>query len=177
MADDALYGVLAEFESPEDLIAAARRARREGYRRLDAFTPFPVEGLAKILHIRDNRPLWLGFIGACSGALIAIAMQAFTNWDYPINVGGRPLYAWSAFAVVTFELTVLFGALVPAFGMLAINGLPRLNHPVFAAPRFHLASRDRFFLCVRGEDAKFDRNATPRFLRSLGASSVEMVPR
>jgi hypothetical protein len=177
MADEALYGALAEFETPEDLIAAARRARREGYRALDAFTPFPVPELNKILRIRDNRVLWLGFIGACSGAAIALLMQMFTNWDYPINVGGRPLYAWSAFAVVTFELTVLFGALVPAFGMLALNGLPRLNYPVFAAPHFHLASRDRFFLCIGAGDARFDAVKTRQFLASLGASAVEMVPR
>jgi hypothetical protein len=177
MADEPLYGLLAEFETPEALIDAARRARREGYRRLDAFTPFPVEGLSKVLRIRDSRPLWLGLIGGLSGAAIAIAMQAFTNWSYPTNIGGRPIYAWSAFAVVTFELTVLFGALVPAFGMLAMNGLPRLNHPVFGAPRIHLASRDRFFLCVKAEDGKFDNAGTARFLRSLGARSVEVVPR
>jgi hypothetical protein len=177
MPDEPLYGALAEFATPEALIAAARQARHEGYRDLDAFTPFPVPELTRILRIRDSRVLWLGLIGALSGAVIALLMQMFTNWDYPINVGGRPLYAWSAFAVVTFELTVLFGALVPAFGMLALNGLPRLNYPVFAAPRFHLASRDRFFLCIKAGDSHFDKSRTPRFLRSLGASSVEMVPR
>src|SRR6476660_451823 len=165
MANDQLYGALAEFDSPETLVEAARQVRREGYRDLDAFTPFPVEELTKILRIRDRRVLWLGFLGACFGATLALAMQAFTNWDYPINVGGRPMYAWSAFAVVTFELTVLFGALVPAFGMLAMNGLPRLHDPIFAAPRFHLASRDRFFLCVKSKDNKFDEQATPRFLQ------------
>jgi hypothetical protein len=177
MADETLYGALAEFDRPEALVEAARMARREGYRELDAFTPFPVEELTRVLRIRDRRVPWLGLIGACLGAGLALAMQAFTNWDYPIDVGGRPIYAWSAFAVITFELTVLFGALVPAFGMLALNGLPRLNHPVFAAQRFHLASRDRFFLCVKAGDPRFDNDATPRFLRSLGALSVEVVPK
>lgn len=177
MADDLLYGALAEFETPEALVEAARRTRREGYRDLDAFTPFPVDGLAKILRVIDRRPLWLGLIGACTGATIALAMQTFTNWDYPINVGGRPIYPLSAFMVVTFELTVLFGALVPAFGMLVLNGLPRLNHPIFAGSRFHLASRDKFFLCIKAGDSRFDKTKTARFLETLGARSVEMVPR
>jgi len=177
MADDPLYGVLAEFDTPEALMEAARRARREGYCDLDAFSPFPVEGLAKVLRVIDRRPLWLGLIGACSGAAIALAMQIFTNWDYPINVGGRPIYPLSAFMVVTFELTILFGALVPALGMLVLNRLPRLNHPVFAGSRFHLASRDKFFLCIKARDSRFDETSTPNFLTTLGARSVEMVPR
>jgi hypothetical protein len=177
MADDRLYGVLAEFDCPEALIEAAQAAGREGYRELDAFTPFPVEGLPDVLRVRDRHQVHrLGFFGACFGAVLGLAMQVFTNWDYPLDVGGRPLYAWSAFAVVTFELTVLFGALTPAFGMLALNGLPRLNYPVFGATRFHLASRDRFFLCIKAGDPRFDEAATPRFLRSLGALSVEVVP-
>jgi hypothetical protein len=176
MADEGLYGALAEFETPEALVEAARQARREGYRDLDAFTPFPVEELTKVLRLHDPRVPWLGFFGACFGAALALAMQFFTNWDYPINVGGRPLYPWSAFAVVTFELTVLFGALTAAFGMLALNHLPRLHDPVFSGARFHLASKDRFFLCIRGRDAQFDQKATPRFLQQLGASSVEVLP-
>jgi hypothetical protein len=102
-------------------------------------------------------------------------MQLFTNFDYPINVGGRPLYALSAFAVIAFELTVLFAALTPAIGMLAFNGLPRLHHPVFGAPRFARASKDRFFLCVLATDARFDRKRTADFLNGLGPSSVELV--
>jgi hypothetical protein len=176
--DNGLYCALAEFDKPEALVEAARRARAEGYCKLDAYTPFPIEELTPVLHLGHGRRIHrLGFLGACLGAALALAMQAFTNWDYPINVGGRPLYAWSAFAVVTFELTVLFGALVPAFGMLALNRLPRLNHPVFAASRIHLASRDRFFLSIEAEDTKFDEQETPRFLKSLGAKSVELVPK
>jgi hypothetical protein len=177
MSDDKpAYGLLAEFETPDALIEAARRARDEGYRKLDAFTPFPVEELTKILRLRDQRVLWLAFFGGCFGAGLALAMQSFTNWSYPINVGGRPLYALSAFAVVTFELTVLFGALAPAFGMLALNRLPRLHDPVFSARRFHLASRDRFFLCIMADDSQFDEESTTRFLEGLGARSVEAVP-
>jgi hypothetical protein len=176
MPEAKFYGALAEFESPEALVDATKRARNEGYRELDAFTPFPLEGLGDLLEFQDQRVLWLGLIGGCLGFAIALGMQLFTNFDYPIEVGGRPLYALSAFAVVAFELTVLFGALLPAFGMLALNGLPRLHYPVFAAPRFHLASRDRFFLCIKAGDPRFAEGDTVRFLNEVGAASVELVP-
>jgi hypothetical protein len=113
--------------------------------------------------------------GGLFGCALAFGMQIFTNYDYPINIGGRPLYALSAFAVVAFELTVLFAALAPAIGMLVLNGLPRLHHPVFGAPSFHRASRDRFFLCVLASDKKFDAGKTKDFLRKLDAASVEVV--
>src|ERR1043166_5308697 len=160
MADAELYGLIAEFDSPERLSDAARRTRADGYRELDAFTPFPVEEMAAVLEFRDRRVPWFGLIGAVFGFALALAMQLFTNWDYPINVGGRPLYALSAFMVVCFELTILFAALTPAIGMLALNGLPRLHHPVFSAPQFYRASRDRFFLCVLASDAKFGAQKT-----------------
>jgi hypothetical protein len=176
MADEA-YGLLAEFRSPEDLIAAARKAREAGYRDLDAFTPFPVEGLDRILHLPRPSISFVGLGGAVAGAGIALAMQLFTNYDYPLNVGGRPIYALSAFAVVTFELTILFSALAMLVGMLWQNGLPRLSYPVFGAERFDRASRDRFFLCVSAEDALFDRSRTGAFLSGTGALSVELVPR
>ncbi len=176
MADARLYGILAEFDSPESLIEAARRTRVEGFRALDAFTPFPVEGLAEILEFCDRRVLWLGLVGGFLGFTIALVMQCFTNFDYPIEVGGRPVYALSAFAVVAFELTVLFGALMPAFGMLILSGLPRLHYPVFRASRFHLASRDRFFLCIMADDPRFSEEAVRRWLEQLGAQSVELVP-
>lgn len=175
MAAPDCYGLLAEFESPEALVEAAERARGEGYRDLDAFTPFPVPELNPILRLRDRRVLWLGLIGGIFGFALALGMQVFTNFDYPVNVGGRPLYALSAFMVVCFELTVLFAALTPAIGMLALNGLPRLNHPVFATLAFHRASRDRFFLCVLATDAKFDSKKTVQFLRGLRPNSVERV--
>ena len=169
------YGVLAEFETPETLLAAAKEARKAGYRDLDAFTPFPVYELFPVLRLHDRRVLWLGLIGGIFGFLLALGMQLFTNFDYPINVGGRPLYALSAFMVVCFELTVLFAALTPAIGMLALNGLPRLNHPVFSASNFYRASRDRFFLCVLASDEKFDAQKTKQFLRDLKPNSVELV--
>jgi hypothetical protein len=173
MAD--AYGLLAEFEQPEDLVAATKRARAAGYRALDTFTPFPVYELKSVLRLNDRRVLWLGLFGGLFGAGVALAMQLYTNFDYPINVGGRPLYSLSAFAVIIFELIILFSALFTAVGMLALNGLPRLNHPVFAAPQFYRASRDRFFLCVLASDPKFEHKATRDFLRNLGAKSVELV--
>ena len=176
MAGRELYGMLAEFETPEELVAAAKEARAQGYRDLDTFTPFPVYELNGVLQLRDRRVLWLGLIGGIFGFCLALGMQMFTNYDYPINVGGRPLYALSAFMVVAFELTVLFAALTPAIGMLALNGLPRLNHPLFAASKFYLASRNRFFLCVLATDAKFDKRKTQTFLKGLRPNSVELVP-
>ena len=172
---DAPFGILAEFESPETLLEAARAARSAGYRRLDAFTPFPVPELNGVLRLRDDRVLWLGLAGGIFGFALAMAMQLFTNFDDPVNVGGRPLYALSAFAVVAFELTVLFAALTPALGMLALNGLPRLHHPVFGARAFSRASRDRFFLCVLADDPQFDARETTRWLRTLDPASVELV--
>jgi hypothetical protein len=175
MADQP-YGLLAEFDSPEALLEAARAARDAGYRRLDAFTPFPVEGLARVLRIPRPNISLVGLIGGFTGAAVALIMQYYTNYDYPLDVGGRPLYPLSAFAVVTFELTVLFSALSMMVAMLWQNGLPRLNYPVFDAKRFHLASKDRFFLCIEGEDANFDPQATSGFLKQAGALSVELVP-
>ncbi len=175
MPERELYGILGEFETPEALVAAARSARRAGYRALDTFTPFPIPELYRVLRLRDHRVLWFGLCGGVLGFALALAMQMFTNFDYPINVGGRPLYALSAFAVVAFELTVLFAALAAALGMLALNGLPRLHHPVFDAARFHRASRDRFFLCILAADKNFERSAGTAFLRRAGALSVAMV--
>ena len=176
MSEPEVYGLLAEFETADALIAAAKEARAQGYRHLDAFTPFPLPELNHVLKLRDSRVLWLGLIGGLFGFFLAYGMQSFTNFAYPINVGGRPLYALSPFGVVGFELTVLFAALFPAFGMLALNGLPRLHHPLFAAPSFHLASRNRFFLCVLGTDPKFAQRETQLFLQRLEPLSVELVP-
>ncbi|WGD51591.1 DUF3341 domain-containing protein [Bradyrhizobium sp. CB1650] len=172
-----LYGALAEFGSPEDLLAATRKARAAGYRNLDAFTPFPIEGLERILRLPRPAISLVGLGGTIAGAGTALIMQFFVNYDYPLNVGGRPIYAISAFAVVTFELTILFSALAMLVGMLWQNGLPRLNYPVFDAARFHRASKDRFFLCVSAEDAKFSASETLAFLSGTGALSVELVPR
>lgn len=173
---DGLYGALAEFKSPEDLLTATRKARDAGYRNLDAFTPFPVEGLDRILQLPRPTISFVGLGGAIAGAATALIMQFYVNYNYPLNVGGRPVYAISAFAVVTFELTILFSALAMVVGMLWQNGLPRLNYPVFGAGRFHRASKDRFFLCVSAHDGKFEAGETLAFLHDIGALSVELLP-
>jgi hypothetical protein len=176
MASSSSYGLLAEFDSPEALVAAVRATLGAGYRDLETFTPFPVEGVSELIGVRERRVLWLGLVGGIFGFALALGMQLFTNYDYPIDVGGRPIYPLSAFAVVAFELTVLFAALFPAFGMLYLNGLPRLHHPVFGASRFHLASKDRFFLCIRATDACYDAKQTAALLERVGAASIEAVP-
>jgi hypothetical protein len=170
-----LLGYLAEFGTAPELVEAARGARQAGYRRIDAFTPFPVEGLAEILRFRDRRIGWLSIVGGLTGFLGMLAVQLFVNFDYRIEVGGRPIFAYPAFFVVDFEIMVLLAVLFPVIGMLVINGLPRLHHPLFGTPRFGLASDDRFFLYVDARDPKFDKDYTRTFLGSLGAWLVEPV--
>lgn len=173
---DTPYGLVAEFATEDAIVKAARQVRQAGYRNIDAFTPFPLPRLARIMRIRDSRPAWLGLAGGIFGFLLAFGMQAFVSYDYPLNVGGRPLYPLSAYAVVIFELTILFAVLFLFVGLLVLNRLPRLNYPIFNAPRFHLASKDRFFLCIKAQDRQFDRESTARFLRDIGAVSIALVP-
>jgi len=176
VAREAVYGVMAEFDSPEDLLAAAHRAHREGYRQMDAYSPFPIHGLAEAIGFRRTWLPLLVLIGGVLGALAGFGTQYYAAViDYPINVGGRPLNSWPAFIPVTFEVTILFAALTAVLGMLALNGLPMPYHPVFNAPRFALASHDRFFLCIEAADPRFDRQGTRRFLESLNAREVTDV--
>jgi hypothetical protein len=171
-----LYGLLAEFEDPETLVVASRRAVAEGYRKLDAYTPFPIEELHEALGIHHTKVPLLVLIGAIFGAVAGYGLQYWAStMAYPLNIGGRPLHSWPAFIPVTFETTVLFGALFGVFGMLALNKLPMPYHPVFNAPRFALATRDRFFLCIEAADPKFDGVATRRFLESFAPREVTEV--
>jgi Alternative complex III, ActD subunit len=169
----AVYGLLAEFRDANELVGAAARAHEAGYRRLDAFTPFPVEGLAEIIGFHERKLPMLVLAGGIAGALTGFGLQYWVSvMAYPLNVGGRPLNSWPSFVPVTFEMTILFAAFTAVLGMLGLNGLPMPYHPVFNAPRFALASRDRFFLLIEARDPKFDGEATARFLRSLDASEV-----
>ena len=171
------YGLLAEFDRPEQLISAAGRAREAGFRRMDAYSPFPVEGLADALGRRKTFVPLITLIGGITGGSLGFALQYWVATSaYPLNIGGRPLNSWPAFIPVTFEMAVLFAALSAVLGMLALNGLPMPHHPLFNEPRFALASRDRFFLCIEAADPKFDRGATAKFLEGLGGRGVYEVP-
>jgi hypothetical protein len=176
MATTRLYGLLAEFDAPEDLVSAAERAYADGYRRLDAYTPFPVHGLAEAIGFHTNRLPLLVLIGGILGAGAGFFSQYWAAViDYPLNVGGRPFNSWPAFVPITFEVTILVAALTAVLGMLALNGLPQPYHPVFNAPRFALATRDRFFLCIEATDPRFDPEATRMFMEGLGAKEVTDV--
>lgn len=169
-------GLLAEFETAEDLLRATRRAYAAGYRAMDAYSPFPVEGLTDALGWRTNAIPLIGFFGGLTGALTGIGMQYWIHAvALPINVGGRPLDSWPSFVPVTFELAVLFSALSMVAGLFILNGHPEPYHPVFNVLAFGRASRDRFFLCIESRDPSFDHDATRQFLQSLGAGEVADV--
>jgi hypothetical protein len=173
MADAPIYGLMAEFATPEALLEAARRSYAEGYRRMDGYSPFPVDGLSDALGFRRNRLPLIVLIGGILGCVGGFYLQYWISAvDYPINVGGRPFNSWPAFVPVTFELTILAAALSAVFGMIALNGLPMPYHPVFNVERFQFASRNRFFLCIEAADAKFERAATQRFLEQQDAQGV-----
>ena len=172
----ATYGLMAEFDNPTDAVAAARRVHEEGYRRVDAFSPYPVEELSEAIGVHKTYMPHIVLAGGLLGGALGYLMQYYLLVvSYPLNVGGKPLHSWPAFIPITFECTVLGAALFAVFGMLAMNGLPEPYHPVFNAPNFALASRDRFFVLVESADPKFDRERTGELLRSLNPREVTDV--
>ena len=172
----AIYGLLAEFDDPTALVQAVRATRSAGYRKVDAFTPFPIEEVIESLDVHEKRLPMLVLLGGILGGIAGFALCYWTSViDYPINVGGRPLNSWPSFIPVTFETTVLGAALSAVLSMLVLNGLPMPHHPLFAVPRFALSTNDRFFLCIRASDRLFDRDDTRRFLERLVPRSVSEV--
>jgi ActD protein len=171
------YGVVAEFETAEQLIQAAERTRSAGYRRFEAYAPFPVEGLSEAMALKRNAVPLITLIGGLAGGLGGFFFQYWVSAiAYPLNIGGRPYNSWPAFIPVTFELTVLGAALSAVFGMLALNGLPRPHHPLFNVHRFSKhATSDRFFLCIEARDPKFHLADSARFLQGLHATHVSEV--
>jgi hypothetical protein len=174
-----IYGLLAEFAGPDELIAAAEKVRDAGYLRTDAFSPFPVHHLAEALGLRKTRVAMLVLIGGIAGAIGGFAMQYVSSTMlYPLNVGGRPYNSWPAFIPITFEMTILCAAFAAVLGMLGLNGLPQPYHPLFNVKSFaEHASRDKFFIAIESTDAKFNLDETRRFLESLNPKEVIEVPR
>jgi len=172
-----LYGVMAEFEDPTSLVAAARRTYDEGYRVFDAFSPFPIHETFEAMHLHDKRVPLMVLGGGILGMLTGLGLQAWVSAvAYPLNIGGRSYLSWPMFIPVTFELTILFAAFAAVFGMFALNGFPMPYHPVFNVERFTAhASQDRFFLAIEATDPKFDRDKTRAFLKGLGATEVNDV--
>jgi hypothetical protein len=175
-ASQNIFGMMVSFDNPNALIKAAEAARKAGYRRIDAYSPYPVEGLSEALELRTTRLPLVVLAGGLLGAAGAYFMQYYASViDYPLNVGGRPLHSWPAFIPITFELTILVAAVFAVLGMLALNGLPEPYHPVFNVPEFELASRSHFFLTIESDDPQFDLDETRQFLESLGGESVSEI--
>jgi hypothetical protein len=173
----AIHGAMAEFLTPEDLMAAAETAYASGYRKMDAYTPMPIEGLAEAIGYKKN---YVAFAVLCAALSGATGGFLFLEWisgiAYAHNVGGRPLNSWPSFIPITFECTILFSAITSLLCVLLMNGLPKPYHPVFNVPEFARASTDRFFLCIESTDPKFRVEETVDFLRGLGGNEVSVVP-
>lgn len=171
-----LYGLMAEFDSADALLAAAEKTRDAGYKKFEAYTPIPIHGLDEAVGYRGTRLPWVIFGAGLLGAGGMFALQTWINLvAYPMNIGGRPLFSWPAFIPATFEGMVLLSAFAAVFGLIAACGLPRPYHPVFNAPNFERATVDRFFLCIEAADPKFELKRTRQFLESLEPLAVSTV--
>jgi len=172
-----VYGIMAEFDTPKDLVAAARRTYEAGFRKIDTYSPFPIEEAAEAIGFHHNGVPLVVLIGGILGGVSGYLLQWWINVvSYPVNVGGRPHHSWPAFIVVTFEMTILFAGLAAVFGMLALNGLPMPYHPVFNVPRFAFATKDRFFLIIFSSDPKYNPADTRQFMEGLQPRSISEVP-
>jgi len=164
-----LFGLMVEFRTADEVLAGTRRARQAGYRHMDAYTPYPVEGLAAELGLQRTRIPFVVLMGGLAGAGVGFFMQYYSMAvDYTFNAGGRPYNSWPVFVPIAFEVLILVAALAAFLGMMLLNGLPRPHHPVFNVPQFGRSSQDRFFLCIEASDPQFDPHRTAEFLATLG---------
>ena len=175
---EGIYGLLAEFDTPTELVVAAKTAYDEGWRRMDCYTPYPVEEAAEAIGFHRNYVPLVCLVGGLMGLAAMFLMETWVSvLAYPLNIAGRPLFSWPAFIIPAYEWTILWAGLSAAFGMLALCGLPMPYHPLFHVPRFARATRDSFFLCIESDDPQFDRHATAGFLESLGPEEIAEVAR
>jgi hypothetical protein len=171
-----LHGLMAEFDSPQQILDAAHQVRNAGYRKVEAYSPYPIEELWEALGHHQSWVPWIVLGGGVSGAVLGFGLCYWVSAiAYPLNIGGRPFNSWPSFIPVTFECTILLASLSAVMGMLALNGLPMPHHPVFNVDRFAHASRDRYYLCIEAGDPKFDKNATRAFLQGLRPAEVADV--
>ena len=177
VAVEGIYGMIAEFDTPSDLVRAAQAAYNAGWRRMDCYTPYPVEEAAEAIGFHKNRVSLITLVGGLMGLCAMFSLETWiSTLAYPLNIAGRPTYSWPAFIIPAYEWTILFAGLSAAFGMLALNGLPSLYHPLFNAPNFRTgATDDKFFLCLESTDPKFDVTETRAFLEAQGPVSVAEV--
>ncbi len=195
-SNSSIYGLVAEFDDPDKILEAVTKMKAAGYRQIDAYSPFPIHGMTDALDCHDPKVPWLIFIMGIAGTFAGYSLEYMTStpvldhlprfirllpgvneMSYPMNIGGRPFHSWPNFIPVAFETTILFAALGAVVGMLLLNGLPRPHHPIFNAPRFELASQDKFILCVEAADPNFSYEDTWQFLQSLGPDIVSEVER
>ena len=170
------YGLMAEFHTPQAVVAAAEKVHEAGYRKVDGFSPYPIEELSEALGYHHSPLSMIVLGGGITGLVAGYGLQYWSSViEYPLNIGGRPLHSWPAFIPPAFETTILFAAGAAVLGMLALNGLPQPYHPVFNGPNFALASRDKFFIVIEATDPKFHPEETRKFLEGLGASAVAEV--
>ena len=175
-ADLSVYGLAAEFSEPETIMDAAAKAQKAGYKKMDAYTPFPVEGLDEALGMAPTRLGWVVLLMAVTGGLLGFFMQYYANAVfYALNIGSKPYNSWPNFVVITFEFTIIFAAFTAGLFMLGRNGFPRPYHSIFNTPNFERASRDKFFLCIESSDPKFDLGRTKTFLEPLKPERVSEV--
>lgn len=173
---DDIHGSVAEFETVHDLKRAANAARHEGYTEMDAYSPFPIHGMTEAMGWSNNIVPWIVAFAGFSGTVGGLALEYYTAViDYPLNVGGKPIFTLPMFFVPMFEFTILFASFGAFFGMWALNGLPRYHHPIFSAKNFERASVDRFFLCIEAKDPQFDSAKTMEFLKTLSPIHVSLV--